>query len=152
MNEIPEEELRVIVEALQKAFPYGHADFIPMTVQEMALHSAKNYDYAHGGDSLGNFYRVAAIFKNYPELDLSNPVVVALAYAMKQLDSALWQLCQGYEGKIEGLKGRLGDVSVYAKLAILISQDLAKKPSREDLEARLFNIKKQLDDMDAGGA
>jgi len=128
-------ELRArIIKELQEAFPYGHADFIPMTLQEMALHSAKNYDYAHGGDPLGNFDRVAAIFSNYPGLSLGNPVVVALAYAMKQLDSTLWQLCQGYEGKVEGLKERLGDVSVYAKLAIILAAEQAKEAKEEEDE------------------
>ena len=105
---------------MRKVFPYGHPDFIIMTLREMELHSTKNYDYAHGGDPLGNFDRVAKFFSNYPGLDLSKPEVVAAVYMMKQLDAALWLMCQGHEAKVEGIGERMGDVSVYSKIIRLI--------------------------------
>jgi len=104
---------------LKKQFPYGHERFIELCIEEMALHSKKNYDYAHGGNPLGNFTRVANILSNYPGLKLT-PAVIALIYMFKQLDSTLWQLSQGYEGEVEGMDKRLEDVHVYAKLARIL--------------------------------
>lgn len=101
----------------------GHPDFIDMTLKELELHSAKNKDYAGSGDPLGNFKRVAKTLGQYPNLDLSKPEVVALVYMMKQLDAALWMLCQGYEGKVENVDTRLTDVHVYAKLARILHRE-----------------------------
>jgi hypothetical protein len=116
------QEIRSVFDFLREQYPFGHPDFIPMTVAEMDLHSRKNHDYAKGGTPLGNFHRRADLYKRYPGLNLGNPVVVALVDAMKQLDAALWMLCQGYEGKVEGLDARLGDVSVYCKLARILAK------------------------------
>lgn len=109
--------------SLRKLYPHGHPDFIRMSLDEMELHSKKNYDYAAGGDPLGNFTRVAKIFENYPELKLSNPVVVGIVYSMKQLDQVLWSLNRGFEGEIEGIDTRLGDNSVYSKLEIILNRE-----------------------------
>jgi len=79
--------------ALRAMFPYGHERFIELSLKEMELHSEKNYDYAHGGNPLGNFVRVANILSNYSGLKLT-PAVIALIYMFKQLDSTLWQLSQ----------------------------------------------------------
>ena len=109
-----------LLRKLRKVFPHGHAEFNPMTLKEMKLHSEKNFDYAAGGDPLGNFNRVAVIMGMYPNLLLSNPVVIAIVYAMKQIDACLWMLSQNREGKIEDVNSRLGDVSVYVKLAMIL--------------------------------
>jgi len=101
----------------------GHPFFYEQLADEANLHAAKNHDYAHGGDPLGNFTRVAAILAPYKGLDLGDPVVVALVYALKQLDAVLWGLCQGIEHKVEGLHPRLMDISVYAKLARCLFKD-----------------------------
>ena len=85
----------------------GHPSFIPLTLEEIDLHARKNRDYAKGGDPLGNFKRVANILSNYPGLDLSNPAVVAIVYALKQLDAALWMIANKYEGNVEGVDERL---------------------------------------------
>ena len=114
------------IEVLRQRFPHGHLDFIPMTVAEMELHSRKNRAYAQGGSPLGNFDRRAQILALYPGLDMANPVVVAVVDSLKQLDCALWQLCQGYEDDIEGLDARLGDVSVYVKLARILAKERRK--------------------------
>jgi hypothetical protein len=114
------------VKALRMVFPHGHEDFLPTTIAEMELHSVKNHDYAKGGDSLGNFNRVAAILKLYPGLDLSDRRVVALAYALKQLDAVLWGLCKKIAHKVEGLNERLGDISIYAKIVMCMNIEDAR--------------------------
>ena len=99
---------------------HGHPLFQELTEQELELHSAKNKDYAQGGDPLGNFKRVSAIKRLYPGLPWDSPTGVALGYMLKQLDAAFWMLSQGYEGEVEGVDARLTDVHVYAKLARII--------------------------------
>jgi len=96
-------------------------DFEQLTMEELALHQAKNQDYTKGGDTYGNFKRVAAIFKLYPNLKLSDPRVVCLAYLMKQFDATLWMLNQGYEGEVENIDTRLQDVHIYAKICRLLT-------------------------------
>ena len=107
---------------------HGHPYFYEQTTAEEDLHSRKNYDYARGGDPLGNFNRVAGILRFYPGLDHTDPVVVAIVYALKQWDAALWMLNNGHQSVTgEGLHERLGDVSIYAKLARCILRDQAKE-------------------------
>lgn len=115
-----------LLKALRSQYPYGHSEFIPMLLEKIALHDAKNHDYAAGGRPLGNFERVAAIFAQYPGLRLNDPVVVMLTYAMKQIDATLWGISAGIEQKIEGPVERLGDVLVYAGIAICALKDRAK--------------------------
>lgn len=114
------------IDALKVAFPHGHPQFLPTTVAELQLHSDKNHDYAAGGKPTGNFDRVAAILALYPGLKLSDPKVVALTYALKQLDAVLWGISNGIKQKVEGLKERLGDISVYSKIVMCIVDDEAK--------------------------
>ena len=122
MKERQTKEAKVIKE-LRKLFEHGHPDFIPIMVDLMELHSKKNYDYAHGGNPLGNFYRRAYILRNYPGLDLRYPVAVALVDLLKQIDAALWQVSQNFEGKIEGVEDRLKDVAVYSVLAMIMVKE-----------------------------
>ena len=110
------ENRKKLIESLNKLFPYGHSKFVDLSIDEMQLYFDKNHDYAFGGDSLGNFKRVANILSQYPNLDLGKPEVVALVYMFKQLDAAMWMMSQGHEAKIEGTDGRLEDVHVYAKI------------------------------------
>ncbi len=112
-----------ILEALRTAFPHGHADFIPLCISEMELHSLKNHDYAAGGHPLGNFHRRASIYKLYPGLDLSDPAVVAVVDLMKQLDAYFWFKSNKHASRVEGKQARLGDVSVYAKLAKIMEAE-----------------------------
>ena len=114
-----------ITETLKKEFPHGHPDFLPMTIDEVKLHSDKNHDYAQGGDPLGNFHRVGAILALYPKLDAGKPETVAIIYALKQLDAALWMLSNNYEGGVENVDTRLRDIHVYMKLARILHK--AKK-------------------------
>lgn len=96
---------------------HGHPKYLELTEQELQLHSAKNRDYARGGDPLGNFKRVSAIKQLYPGIDWTTPTAVAVSYMLKQLDAALWMLAQHFEGDVENIDTRLQDVHVYAKIA-----------------------------------
>ena len=109
-----------LVEQLRELFPNGHPKFTDMTIDELKLHSDKNYDYAFGGDPLGNFNRVALILSQYPNLDICKPEIVALVYMLKQLDAVLWMMAKGHKGQVEGIDKRLEDVHVYAKIARII--------------------------------
>lgn len=108
---------------LKEYFPHGHAGFIPLSIEEMDLHSRKNFDYAGGGRPTGNFDRVGYIVGQYPGIDWSKPQNVAMFYALKQLDAYLWLESQGKEGAVEGKEARLGDISVYTKIMRLIMRD-----------------------------
>lgn len=105
---------------LRTLFPKGHPEFVTLTMQEMQLHSDKNGDYSGGVDPLGNFKREAALFALYPGLDMSDPVVVCMQLLTKQYDAAMVLLSQGKKGDVESVAARLFDVSVYAKLGILL--------------------------------
>jgi hypothetical protein len=102
---------------------YGHPDFYTITQDELSLHSAKNKDYAQGGDPLGNFHRVSEIKKLYPGFPWDSPTGVALGYMLKQLDAAFWMLAKGYEGEVEDVDTRLRDVHVYTKLARILHRE-----------------------------
>ena len=102
---------------------FGHPRFYEMTKEEEELHSAKNKDYAQGGDPLGNFKRVSAIKRLYLGLPWDSPVGVALGYMFKQLDAGLWMLAQKYEGEVETIDTRFTDVHVYAKIARILLQE-----------------------------
>ena len=115
------------IKELRKDHPYGHPTFLPITLKEIQLHSDKNHDYAKGGNPLGNFDRVASILSHYPSLKLADRRVVALVYALKQLDAVLWGLNSNISHKVEGLNSRLQDVSVYAKLVQCMNEDDASK-------------------------
>ena len=95
-------------------------DYEQLTQQELELYQAKNNDYTKGGCPYGNFERVASILSLYPKLKLSDPRIVAMVYLMKQLDSCLWMLSEGYEGEVENIDTRLTDVHVYAKIIRLL--------------------------------
>ena len=106
---------------LRAEYPNGHPSFIGLCLEEMKLHSAKNADYAKGGDPLGNFHRVSEVL-NHAGLKVS-PAMVAFIYMMKQMDAAGRMLCSGYEGQVEGLADRLMDIGVYAKLIQILRRE-----------------------------
>jgi hypothetical protein len=111
------------LDLLRKRYPHGHPNFLPTTLKEIELHNVKNHDYAAGGDPLGNFSRVSAILALYPGLDIADRRVVALVYALKQLDAVLWGLAKKITHKVEGLNARLQDISVYVKLVMCMTED-----------------------------
>jgi hypothetical protein len=113
-------DLAEIEATLKEMFPYGHPDFIRMCLDEAKLHSLKNFDYAQGGDPMGNFARVSNILKQYPGLDMGKPEIVAVIYLLKQMDAALWMMAKGHTAKVETPVVRWKDVSVYAKIIMCL--------------------------------
>ena len=111
---------------IRHQFPHGHPAFTRRIVNEADLHSKKNFDYASGGNPLGNFLRVSKILQQYPGLQLSDPAVVAAVYMLKQLDAYFWIKSNKIETKSEGIQERLGDVSVYSKIIAIIEQEGGK--------------------------
>lgn len=109
---------------LMDKFPHGHPKFIPMCLEEMELHSKKNYDYAHNGDPLGNFNRVSAMLEQWDYA--MSPADVAFIYMLKQVDAVGNMLGQGYEGQVEGIKAKLQDISVYAKLIGILKEGVRR--------------------------
>lgn len=122
-KEFTVEEIKRRYEKIKQEIQHGHPKFYKLLTQEAELHSIKNKGYAQGGDPLGNFKRVSAIMKLYPNMDWSNPEGVALVYKLKQMDCAFWQLSQGYEDELEGFGKRLQDDSVYDKLATILHEE-----------------------------
>ena len=100
---------------------HGHPDYLKLTKEELELHSAKNREYTHGGDPLGNFKRVSAILRIWG-FDIP-PMLVALIYALKQQDSCMWMLSQGYEGEVEDVEIRLQDDYIYKKIARILYRE-----------------------------
>ncbi len=111
---------------LRNEFPHGHKHYLPVALKQLELHSQKNWDYASGGDPLGNFDRVAAILGNYPNLKLSDRRVVALVYALKQIDAVLWGINSNITQKVEGLDSRLDDIAVYATIVQCMNSEVVK--------------------------
>ena len=116
-----------IIEKLREQFGHGDPEFMAITIDEMKMYNAKNKDYAGGvaGDTVdpnGNFNRVASIFSMYPGLGLGDPRVIAMTYAMKQIDQVLWSLSRGYEGNVEGLDARLADIHIYTKIIRVLNR------------------------------
>jgi hypothetical protein len=98
-------------------FKGGDPKYLEFTLEELDGYSRKNRDYVAGGsDYNGNFTRVSTILSLYPGLKLDDPRVVALIYAMKQLDQCICSLATNFEGEIEGLDDRLRDVYSYMKI------------------------------------
>lgn len=117
------ENFAKIIKDVREFCPHGHPDFIKKTIEEIQLHSDKNYDYAAGGDPLGNFKRIANILSMYPGLDISDAAIVAIVFALKQLDAYLWLKSNGHEAKTEGISERLRDISVYTKIIDIIDEE-----------------------------
>jgi len=111
-----------ILKQLKEMYPDGHEKYIPILLDLMELHSIKNHDYAAGGSALGNFERVAKFFSLYPNLKLSDPFVVTMAYMMKQLDAALWLKNAGHTAKVQGIGERMDDIIVYATIGKIIEE------------------------------
>jgi hypothetical protein len=108
---------------LKKKYPHGHSRFIDLVLDEIRLHSDKNHDFAKGGNPLGNFNRVGAIFDLYPGLKPGDPVVVAISFILKQLDASLWMYSQGTKAKVEGHAERWRDIAIYAKIISILIEE-----------------------------
>lgn len=95
---------------------FGHPEFYEKIDELKKLHSDKNHDYCGDGDPLGNFHRVASLLGFHP-------AKVALIYMMKQVDAVADSMIDGRELKVEGLKGRLQDIAVYATLMQILLEE-----------------------------
>ncbi len=118
-----------LADELRRCFPHGHPRFVELIAKALQLHDLKNHDYAKGGKPTGNFDRVAAILKLYPNFPYDHPAGVAAVYMLKQLDALLWGMSRRIEHKVEGTLGRTQDLGVYPHL---IQINLEETP----LEAR----------------
>lgn len=116
-------KLKKLLQQLREELKGGHPQYIEDTINELLLHNRKNADYARGGDSLGNFKRVANILSNYPKLDMSLPESVAIVFGLKQFDAAMWMISNDYEGDVENVSTRLVDMSVYTKIAKILREE-----------------------------
>lgn len=101
----------------------GHPRFYELTKAEEDMHSRKNADYAGGGKATGNFDRCAAIMALYPNFPVHTNYGIALVQMLKQLDAGMWLLNTNREGAVEGVVDRLGDISIYAKLARIMYEE-----------------------------
>jgi hypothetical protein len=118
-----QDEKKYLEQILSGKFPQGHPGFIKKCIDEIKLHNDKNFDYAADGDPLGNFKRVANILSMYPDLDLADAAIVAMIYALKQIDAYLWLKSNGHTARCEGTSARLRDISVYAKLIEILDDE-----------------------------
>lgn len=106
--------------------------FEELSKEEIALTKEKRAGYnSENQDVLGNFKRVATICSLYPGLDLSDPEVIGAVYALKQLDCFLNFLATGRDTPPENRASRLTDVSVYAKLLIMLHEDSLKQKEED---------------------
>lgn len=107
----------------------GHPRFHELLKQIGDLHNRKNKDYAEGMKEgpLGNFKRVSAIMKNYPEMDWDSPLGVSIIYSLKQLDAAL-TLRSTKKQSVTGepIAARLTDIAIYALLGIILEEEEPK--------------------------
>ena len=95
--------------------------FIKLALEEIELHEAKNKDYRSDSDPLANFNRVAAWMALYPKMNWAQPELVAILFLMKQFDAYMSLMERGEKGGVENCGTRLGDVSVYTKLARILN-------------------------------
>lgn len=110
---------------------YGHPTYFKLLDQQAELHERKNRDYAGGGTPLGNFERVGAILALYPGLPVNKPAIVALVYALKQLDAVLFAASVKRELLVDSPQERLTDVAVYTNIAICAIEDEIKAKKSE---------------------
>ena len=123
MKKIEIQEQSTIEEQLREIYPQGHPDFIEKSLDEIKLHNDKNYDYAFNSDPLGNFKRIANMLSMYPGLNIADAAIVAMIYALKQIDAYMFLKANQHKAKCEGTAARLRDISVYAKLIEILDEE-----------------------------
>jgi hypothetical protein len=112
-----------ILEAVKEKFTKGDPNFSVLCFEMMSLYNRKNADYAKVGNPHGNFNRVSALKRLWPNMDWSSPEGVCIGYAFKQLDAAMMMISNKYEGKVENVDTRLLDVVVYFQIARLLCKE-----------------------------
>jgi len=110
-------------------YPNGSPKFYKLLEEEAKLHNDKNADYAEAGDVWGNFDRVAHLVDYYNLLNAPIPtrIKVAIIYMLKQLDCALNAFGKGKIMKVEGIKERFQDISVYSKIITILAEEENEK-------------------------
>jgi len=106
-----------IVDSIRKDFPNVDQEVFNQLIDELDLYEQKNADYAKVGDKHGNFLRVSAIKRIWPNMDWSSPVGTAISYGLKQFDAAMQMISEGYEGGVENKDTRLRDWVIYLEIA-----------------------------------
>ena len=103
-------------EALRRLYPHGHPKFSEILTELAELHSNKNFDYARGGDPLGNFQRCAKVLE-------TTPISFAWSLVSKQIDAVNWALLQGGLQKVESIRDKLRDIAVYSILMMIMLEE-----------------------------
>ena len=101
---------------LRELYPHGHPKFSELICEIAELHSNKNYDYARGGDPLGNFKRCA------DALD-TTPAKYAWGLVWKQIDGVNTAFKQGGEQAVESVRDKLRDIAVYSLLIMIMLEE-----------------------------
>lgn len=102
---------------------HGHKKFYEILEELAELHSKKNFDYAGGGDPLGNFQRCGEMIKALlSDGDLSD-MKSALIFMSKQVDAVIDMIGKGRKEQVEGITDKLNDIAVYAVLARILYEE-----------------------------
>ena len=101
----------------------GHPLFYELAEEEIKVHDEKNADYRSESDPLANFKRIAKVMSLYPKMDWATPEGVAIIYAFKQQDAIISLLERDYEGDIETVDTRAGDVSIYYRILRILHRE-----------------------------
>ena len=105
---------------------HGHPKFYTIIKELAVLHSRKNFDYAGGGDPLGNFHRCGEMVKALlSDGDLAD-MKTALIYMSKQVDAVIDMIGKGRKEQVEGITDKLNDIAVYAILARILYEERKK--------------------------
>jgi len=104
---------------LRELFPHGHPEFTEILTELAELHSNKNFDYARGGNPLGNFNRCAAVLE-------TTPAKFAWSLVAKQIDAVNWAFLQGGDQKCESVRDKLRDIAVYSILIMIMLGEESK--------------------------
>ena len=103
---------------------YGHPKFYEKLDRMAELHSRKNYQYATKDDPLGNFHRCGNMVSKLLNPNIKNKALAtALIYMSKQVDGAMEIVGEGKKGTVDSLIDKLQDISVYAVIAQILSEE-----------------------------
>ncbi|MFA4959879.1 MAG: hypothetical protein WC535_08345 [Candidatus Cloacimonas sp.] len=103
---------------------YGHPDFYKMTQEEIALHNAKNYQYASSENPLGNFKRVGVLcHKILNNPDVPDCLKVGMVFMAKQIDAVYDIIGEGKTDIVEQVEDKFRDISVYSKINCIMYKE-----------------------------
>lgn len=114
------EHVRKVIKA---QLPNGHPRFYEFLLEAMELHNRKNDGYAGGGHPLGNFYRVANIMANYPDIPQGDPSAALIGMVIKQFDHILWSLNTQRFYTNSSVDEHLADIAVYMTILRCIRKE-----------------------------